>query len=520
LETLKSCTEPMALEMQPNSVFRQPKVNAVTKWWRELALGHKLDVIIVSALLPILTITFLMGLVARNTEKRTAVTAQQRNVTFATYELQLAMLDIETGYRGYALSGNRAFLEPYEAGLSNASATLKRLDELELFPERIQQLRAEVDSFERWAKGAVELGRTRAALGTQAQNALYEDGKQRMDEVRDQIVALRTASFEGFNATRLQTLQDITTLTYLPWGVFAIVILGVIVVRAGLRHFVIAPIQQLESAAHKLAVGDADLRLEVRSDDEMGKLARTFVQTADVLKARTDDLERSNQELEQFAYVASHDLQEPLRMVSSYTQLLAKRYKGKLDDKADTYIHYAVDGANRMQALIQDLLAYSRVGTKRDPLEPVDSGAVVRDVVKSLELAIADHSVQLEVGALPTVMADRVQLNQVFQNLIGNALKFRREGAQHLVQVSARPDGDFWQFTVKDNGIGINPDYFERIFVIFQRLHTRESFSGSGIGLAIVKKIVERHGGRIWVESEPDAGSSFHFTFRAVGKES
>ncbi|NJK45111.1 MAG: HAMP domain-containing protein [Pleurocapsa sp. SU_196_0] len=510
----------MALEMQPSASLHEPTTHRVVAWWRELGLGKKLDIIIISALLPIVIITVWMGGIAKNTENRTVVTAGQRNVTFTSYELQLAILDIETGYRGYALSSNEAFLEPYDTGIKNAAASLNRLDELGLFPEQVRDLRSSIENFKAWTVTTVALGRAGESLSGAVERALYNDGKRRMDDLRQKLVRLRTASFDAFNQSRTQTVQDIAALTYLPWGIFAIVIIGAFTVRTGLRHFVVKPLEQLEGAAQRLASGDADLHLSVPGDDELGKLAQTFKQTAHILRARTDDLERSNHELEQFAYVASHDLQEPLRMVSSYTQLLSKRYKGKLDDKADMYIHYAVDGASRMQALIQDLLAYSRVGTKRDPLEPVDAGAVVRDVVKSLEVAISDHTVNLEVGALPTIMADRVQLNQVFQNLIGNALKFRREGVQHLVQVCAKADGDFWQFTVRDNGIGINPDYFERIFVIFQRLHTRETFSGSGIGLAIVKKIVERHGGRIWVESEPDKGSSFHFTFRAVGKES
>ena len=218
--------------------------------------------------------------------------------------------------------------------------------------------------------------------------------------------------------------------------------------------------------------------------------------------------------------MASHDLQEPLRMVSSYTQLLGKRYAGKLDERADTYIHYAVDGANRMQALIHDLLKYSRAGTRPAPLLPTSATDVVNDVLRSFELLISESGAQVTIGELPEVLADRVQLTQIFQNLIGNALKFRREGVAHNVTLSAEPDDSsgraMWRFTVLDNGIGIQKEYFERIFVIFQRLHTREAFSGSGIGLAICQRLVERHGGQIWLESVPDEGSAFHFTLQAV----
>ncbi|MER3462640.1 MAG: hypothetical protein C4342_06575 [Armatimonadota bacterium] len=228
---------------------------------------------------------------------------------------------------------------------------------------------------------------------------------------------------------------------------------------------------------------------------------------------RTADLERSNRELEQFAYVASHDLQEPLRMISSYTQLLARRYRGRLDEKADQYINFAVDGANRMQKLIQDLLAYSRVGTHGRALEPTDAGEVLRKTLEDLHLAIEESGATVEVGPLPTVLADRSQLTQVFQNLLANALKFRHpERPLHLRVEAARHDG-MWRFMVQDNGIGVESQYFERIFVIFQRLHGREDYPGSGIGLAVCKKIVERHGGKIWLESKPGEGSTFYFTW-------
>lgn len=224
------------------------------------------------------------------------------------------------------------------------------------------------------------------------------------------------------------------------------------------------------------------------------------------------ELARSNADLEQFAYVASHDLQEPLRMVASYAQLLARRYHGRLDADADDFIGYIVEGVNRMHALINDLLAYSRVGTRGGLFEETDSGRVLDEVLDDIAPAMEDVGAEITRDLLPIVKADRIQLGQVFQNLITNAIKFRTPGTQPRVHVSATRGADEWIFAVKDNGIGIAPEYVGRIFVLFQRLHSRSEYPGTGIGLAICKKIVERHGGRIWLDSAPGAGSIFYFS--------
>jgi len=226
-------------------------------------------------------------------------------------------------------------------------------------------------------------------------------------------------------------------------------------------------------------------------------------------------LQRSNTEFEQLAYVASHDMQEPLRKIASYLQLLSQRYQGQLDADADEFIGYAVDGAKRMQALINDLLAFSRVGTKAKPFAPTDCRLIVRTALADLQFAIEESSARVDVGDLPMVMGDATQLSQLFRNLISNAIKFHRDEPP-AVRVSAEPSGAFWRFAVSDNGIGIAAEYFERIFIIFQRLHGRGQYAGTGIGLAICKKIVERHGGQIEVQSTEGEGTTFAFTLPAL----
>jgi PAS domain S-box-containing protein len=234
-------------------------------------------------------------------------------------------------------------------------------------------------------------------------------------------------------------------------------------------------------------------------------------QAEEALEKKTEELARSNRDLEQFAYIASHDLQEPLRMVTSYVQLLARRYKGKLGSDADDFINFAVDGVVRMWKLINDLLTYSRVGMRGIELKPTDCEAVLNHSLDNLKVAIEENGTLVTHDPLPTVMADNLQLGQLFQNMIGNAIKFRGKEPPR-VHISASRNGNGWTISVRDNGIGIAPEHTERIFVIFQRLHSREKYAGTGIGLAICQKIVERHGGRIWVESEVGKGSTFYFT--------
>jgi light-regulated signal transduction histidine kinase (bacteriophytochrome) len=237
------------------------------------------------------------------------------------------------------------------------------------------------------------------------------------------------------------------------------------------------------------------------------------------LDEQARDLERSNRDLEQFAYVASHDLQEPLRKVSSFCQLLQRRYGGQLDERADQYIGFAVDGAQRMQQLINDLLAFSRVGRTTEGFEAVDLNAVAAAAAAQLETTRTEVEGTIELGDLPVVSGDRALLRQLVINLLGNGLKFRRPDVPPVVRVQASREGPDWQIEVVDNGIGIEPEYADKVFVIFQRLHTRDSYTGTGIGLALAKKIVEFHGGRIGIVPTAGPGTTVRFTLPAPTEE-
>jgi len=269
-------------------------------------------------------------------------------------------------------------------------------------------------------------------------------------------------------------------------------------------EIMLSPLESAEGILVTAAIRDISVRKEAEAN----------------LLQKVVELNRSNEELGEFAYAASHDLQEPLRMVASYTQLLSRRYKGKLDSDADEFIAFAVDGASRMQRLIQDLLAYSRVGTKVKNLLDTSSEEALQQALVNLRGAIEESGALVTHDPLPTVRADEMQLIQLFQNLVGNAIKYQSPGVPQ-VQISAAKNGEKkWLFSVQDNGLGIDPQYFEKIFGMFQRLHKRQAFAGTGIGLAICKKIVERHGGSISVESQPGQGSTFRFTLEGSERTS
>lgn len=303
--------------------------------------------------------------------------------------------------------------------------------------------------------------------------------------------------------------------------VFSVLALGIMImikVSSGIER----PVQYLLKGVNRLERGDYDYMIEfdgsmstpvelVRLCESFNQMAKTIHHKQGELTEQTEELARSNAELEQFAYVASHDLQEPLRMVASYVQLLEKRYKGQLGQDADDFIHYAVDGAHRMQNLINDLLAYSRVETKGRAFKAVDCEVVMRHVLANLQTAIQESEAVVTHDALPTIMADPTQMAQLMQNLLGNAIKFRDPDRAPNIHVGVERQKEDWVFSVRDNGIGIDPKYRDKIFLIFQRLHNKTKYPGTGIGLSICKKIVERHGGKIWVDSVPGESTTFIF---------
>jgi signal transduction histidine kinase len=347
-------------------------------------------------------------------------------------------------------------------------------------------------------------------------------GKDRFDAFRAALRRLE-GRLRPLRAQARERLDD-SAHTTLLWvvGTGIVVLLSVAAAALTLRGVIVRPLGRLAASVRRVAGGDFEHRVHgsgarevVELGEDVGAMRRRIVAELEALRVAQAELQRSNTELEQFAYVASHDLQEPLRKVASFCQLLQQRYGGQLDDRADQYIGFAVDGARRMQELINDLLAFSRVGRVERPHVPVDCNALLERARQDLAGSIEASGAQVEAGPLPTVEGDASLLRLVFQNLIGNAIKFRGEAAP-VVRVEAEREDGRWRFSVADNGIGIDAEYAERIFVIFQRLHPRATYEGTGIGLAMCRKIVEYHGGRMWLDTaNGDSGSRFCFTLPA-----
>jgi signal transduction histidine kinase len=408
-------------------------------------------------------------------------------------EFMSTAVDVETGQRGYVVTGDQVFLAPYLSGMEQLEPRLKRLRiALKDDPRQQPPLAALEEAVTQLVVYHRQVVALKASLDGDAARRIIAtgQGKQIMDRIRELVAALRAEEREQLQS-RDQEFQ-----ASLHDSIF-IVIAGSFLGFAAVTVAAVAI--------------NRSLRERNRLNGELLQSLSANRAMLDQLRAASAELTRSNQELEHFAYIASHDLQEPLRKVSSFAQLLASQYQDKLDAEANEFIGYMVDGAHRMQTLIQNLLAYSRLGRKGRPFALIDGNTVLKQALVNLQAAVEDSSAIVTSDLLPTVLADEVQLVQLLQNLIGNAIKFCKT-RQPLIHVHADAVGSSWTFSVRDNGIGIEPRFAERIFVIFQRLHTREEFAGTGIGLAFCKKIVERHGGRIWLAPRPGPGATFCFT--------
>ncbi len=443
-------------------------------------------------------------------------------------ELYAALLNQETGLRGYLLSGQGPFLQPYASGLAEERAQLLTLRPLLAdFPGARADLATAVRKAGHWRStyASPQIARVRAT-GSPLPGGDIAAGKADFDAVRAPLAAFQRA-IAGRRAVATAHLRDASDELEVTAIASAVALLLVLVgLGAGLRVAATRPLARLAEDARQVADGDFEHQVQPGGPREVYALAAdvdrirrrilrelSAVRAANVtLEARAHELERSNTELEQFAYVASHDLQEPLRKVASFCQLLQRRYLGQLDARADQYIEFAVDGAKRMQALIDDLLAFSRVGRlERDPVL-VSCASALSQARVNLATEIRSAKAVIETTELPAVQAEFSLLTSLFQNLIGNAVKFRSDRPPLIRVSAARHDETFWLFSVADNGIGVEPEYAERIFVIFQRLHSRSDYEGTGIGLAMCRKIVEHYGGRIWLDTAYQGGANFCFT--------
>lgn len=420
-------------------------------------------------------------------------------------ELLSTIQDAETGQRGFLLTGQDAYLAPFREAVSKLPRHLSQIDSLaarnRISHQQIAQLRSAIQ------EKMAELQKTIYLLqhqGSQAALAEVETnrGQEAMVKIRSIVGAIKDAQTATFNR-RLENQRRSQLQLEL------VLAIGILI---GFLLLLLAYRFNVSYARERDQVEEEIRRLNNSLESRVKERTTELEAQARELECRSTELQRSNSDLTQFAYVASHDLQEPLRMVGSYMGLLARRYTGQLDETADRYIQFAVEGANRMQALIHDLLVYSRVGTQVVEKKAVSSEQVLRIALKNLDLVIKESSAVVRYENLPFVEADETKLIQVMQNLIGNAVKFHKETEPPDILVTAqRADGE-WLFAITDNGIGFDPIYCDRIFEVFQRLHGVGRYTGNGIGLAICRRIIEHHGGRLWAESQPEVGSTFFFT--------
>ncbi|MER5367270.1 ATP-binding protein [Streptomyces sp. NPDC002722] len=471
------------------------------------------------------------GLVqSRISDRTTDLVDRIQPARSSSFQLQNALLEQETGVRGFALTGDATFLRPYEEGMRDESLRLARVRAL------VGDEQPFADDLDRIAAAAREWrGQHAEPLVT----AVRRDGpasessapiRQSKDEF-DTLRRLYKTQQAHLDVARDLARADLGTARTTRDRVFIALVVGFLaaVVALGLllHRMVGRPLSRLAAASDTVRSGAFRNRIEVGGPSDVRAVAaavedmrrRIVGELADsqereqLLAEQAQELRRSNAELEQFAYVASHDLQEPLRKVASFCRLLEKRCAESLDGRARQYIDYAVDGATRMQVLIDDLLAFSRVGRVHDKWKPVGLDRTLDRALADLALVIEESGATVvRESPLPEVTGDATALSMVWQNLIGNAVKFRRPDVPCRITVGCVREGEDWHFCVSDNGIGIAPEFAQKVFVIFQRLHGRDEYEGTGIGLALCRKIVEVHGGRIWLDEESSEGTRIRFT--------
>ncbi|MGW1548433.1 sensor histidine kinase [Streptomyces sp. NPDC002346] len=501
------------------------------RWLSRLSVQNWVHLILAGFVLVVCGCLVVGGLVlSRISDRTTELVDRIQPARSSAFQLQNALLDQETGVRGFALSGDKTFLEPYEAGKRDEQRRIARvravlgdeqpfssdLDRIAEASARWRALNAEpliaavrqdgpaADSSTRILESKREFDILRSLYGTQ---------QKHLDAARDRARA-------QLNDAR--TIRDRAMIALVIGFALAVISLSMLFNRVVGR-----PLSVLAADSGKVRAGAFRHRIEVHGPSDVRAVAAAvedmrsrLVSELDeaqeresLLAQQAEELRRSNSELEQFAYVASHDLQEPLRKVASFCQLLEKRYGEELDARGKQYIDFAVDGAKRMQVLINDLLTFSRVGRVHDSWNSVDFDRSLDRAVANLALSIEETGTTLvRENPLPQVTGDSTTLAMIWQNLIGNAVKFRRPEVPCVITVGCVREEDEWRFTVQDNGIGIAPEFAEKVFIIFQRLHSRDEYDGTGIGLALCRKIIEFHGGRIWLDPGYREGARIHFS--------
>jgi signal transduction histidine kinase len=470
------------------------------------AIGNNLISGIVIAIGTVLAVVILSLWQSRRLQDAGAWLRHTNQVLYQTHYVLDRSMQYELSVKDFLLTRDSSFLsanKEYETLLYQDIDSLKQLtgDNI-LQQQRIDSLLEYTDRNREVLERAIAMSNSDSLLPSARQVAAGATLRYSIP-MRSLLTRLGNEENRLLELRRKINNRTAVELQVVLWGMIVAVMALALVVFKKVR----LDLKKEKEARAELSLFNQQLEDEVRAQ------TASLQRLNEDLERRAAELAASNSELERFAYIASHDLQEPLRMVSSFLQLLEKRYAGQLDEKADQYIHYAVDGAERMKTLVLDLLEYSRVGSSRENFGPVDTAEVIREVESVFRDNMAVSSARMEVGPLPRVNGHKVQLVQLFQNLVGNALKYHGETAP-VIRVHAHPENGLWRFSIQDNGIGIDPRFFEKIFIIFQRLHNKSEYSGTGIGLAICKKIVERHGGRIWVESKPGEGSTFYFTIK------